>query len=146
MIHVSGAFVYQPSSSPRPGVSYPATFLIKLMIVADDGAPVFTSNENLLERLRAFVVLGYPQVTLFNWPLTLTNLFPVFNGPFESVNYFQLSGVYADDPTLPPPDWVPAAIWIDLDFTWGAIITAAAPAVSDSRIATPVDTAPPVDQ
>ena len=83
MIHISGAFVYQPSSSPRPGVSYPATFLIKLMIVADDGAPVFSSNENLLDRLRAFVVLGYPQVTLFNWPLTLTNLFPVFGGPFS---------------------------------------------------------------
>ena len=66
MIHISGAFVYQPLSSPRPGVSYPATFLIKLIIMSDDGAPVFNSNDELLERLRAFVVLGYPQVTPFN--------------------------------------------------------------------------------
>jgi hypothetical protein len=54
MIHVSGAFVYQPSSSPRPGISYPATFLIKLIINSDDGTPVFNSNDELLERLRAF--------------------------------------------------------------------------------------------
>ena len=100
MIHISGAFVYQPSSSPRPGVSYPATFLIKLVIMRDDGAPVFNANEELLERLRAFVVLGYPQVTLYNWPLTLTNLFPVFNAPFEAREYFQLRGVYdfSEDP------------------------------------------------
>ena len=94
MIHVSGAFVYQPSSSPRPGISYPATFLIKLIINSDDGTPVFNSNDELLERLRAFVVLGYPQVTLYNWPLTLTNQFPVFNAPLEAQDYFQLSGVY----------------------------------------------------
>ena len=148
MIHISGAFVYQPSSSPRPGVSYPATFLIKLIVVSDDGAPVFNSNEELLTRLRAFVVLGYPQVTLFNWPLTLTNLFPVFNAPFEAREYFQLRGVYnfGEDPQLPPPDWVPAAIWIDLDGTWGAIIQAAAPAVPNSRIATPIESSPPVAQ
>ena len=145
MIHVSGAFVYQPSSSPRPGVSYPTTFLIKLMVIADDGAPVFKSNEDLLDRLRAFVVLGYPQVTLYNWPLKLTNLFPVFNAPFESPNYFQLLGTYdfSYEPELPAPDWVPAAIWINLDFTWGAIITAAAPAVPDSHIATAVESGPP---
>ncbi len=146
MIHISGAFVYQPSSSPRPDVSYPATFLIKLIIVSDDGTPVFNSNDELLERLRAFVVLGYPQVTLYNWPLTLTNLFPVFNAPLEARNYFQLLGVYdfGEDPQLPAPDWVPAAIWIDLDGIWGAIIQAAAPAVPNSRIATPVESLPPV--
>ena len=146
MIHISGAFVYQPSSSPRPGVSYPATFLIKLIIVSDDGAPVFNSNDELLERLRAFVVLGYPQVTLYNWPLTLTNLFPVFNAPLEAREYFQLLGVYepGDEPPLPPPDWIPAAIWIELDGIWGAIIQAAAPAVLNSGIATPVDSSPPV--
>ena len=148
MIHISGAFVYQPSSSPRPGVSYPATFLIKLVIMSDDGAPVFNSNDELLERLRAFVVLGYPQVTLYNWPLTLTNLFPVFNAPFEAREFFQLLGVYAfgEAPELPPPDWIPAAIWVDLDGIWGAIIQAAAPAVPNSRIATPVEPAPPVAQ
>jgi hypothetical protein len=148
MIHISGAFVYQPSSSPRPDVSYPATFLIKLVIVSDDGAPVFNSNDELLERLRAFVVLGYPQVTLYNWPLTLTNLFPVFNAPFEAREYFQLRGVYdfGEAPQLPPPDWIPAAIWVDLDGTWGAIIQAAAPAVPNSRIATPVEPSPPVAQ
>jgi hypothetical protein len=144
MIHVSGAFVYQPFSSPRPGVSYPATFLIKLIINSDDGAPVFNSNDELLGRLRAFVVLGYPQVTLYNLPLTLTNLFPVFNAPLEAQDYFQLLGVYGDAPELPPPDWVPAAIWIDLDGIWGAIIQAAAPAVPNSRIASPVESSPPV--
>lgn len=146
MIHISGAFVYQPPSSPRPGVSYPATFLIKLVIMSDDGTPVFKSNKEFLERLRAFVVLGYPQVTLFNWPLTLENLFPVFNAPLEAIEYFQLRGVYNfdDAPELPPPDWIPAAIWIDLDGTWGAIIQAAAPAVPDSRIAVPVEPRPPV--
>jgi len=146
MIHISGAFVYQPSSSPRPGVSYPATFLIKLIIVSDDGAPVFNSTDELLERLRAFVVLGYPQVTLYNWPLTLTNLFPVFNAPLEAREYFQLLGVYepGEEPALPPPDWIPAAIWIDLDGIWGAIIQAAAPAVPNSGIAAPVDSLPPV--
>lgn len=146
MIHISGAFVYQPPSSPRPGVSYPATFLIKLVIMSDDGTPVFKSNKEFLERLRAFVVLGYPQVTLFNWPLTLENLFPVFNAPLEAIEYFQLRGVYNfdDAPELPPPDWIPAAIWIDLDGTWGAIIQAAAPAVPDSRIAVPAEPRPPV--
>ena len=148
MIHVSGAFVYQPSSSPRPGVSYPATFLIKLIIISDDGVGVFNSNNELLERLRAFVVLGYPQVTLYNWPLTLTNQFPVFNAPLEAQDYFQLSGVYnfGEAPELPPPDWIPAAIWVDLDGIWGAIIQAAAPAVPNSRIATPVESSPPVAQ
>ena len=46
MIHISGAFVYQPPSSPRPGVAYPETFLIKLIIMSDDGAPVLPDTQD----------------------------------------------------------------------------------------------------
>ncbi len=41
MINISGKFVHQPPSSPAPDFSFPATFLICPMIVADDGVPVF---------------------------------------------------------------------------------------------------------
>ena len=58
VIRISGAFVCQPSSSPGPGVWYPAAFLIKLVVMCGDGAPVVSSDEELLGRLRAFVVLG----------------------------------------------------------------------------------------
>ncbi len=72
----------------------------------------------------------------------------MFNAPFESPNYFQLLGTYdfGYEPELPAPDWIPAAIWVNLDFTWGAIITAAAPAVPNSHIATAVESGPPLGE
>jgi hypothetical protein len=36
------------------------------------------------------------------------------------------------------------AIWVEFDGTWAAIIQAAAPAVANSGIATPVESEPPV--
>ncbi len=52
MINISGKFVHQPPSSPAPDFSFPATFLICLMIVADDGVPVFDPQTELHARLR----------------------------------------------------------------------------------------------
>lgn len=146
MISISGAFVYQPPSSPRPGVSYPATFLIKLIIIGEDGVPVFNPDRDL-GRLTALVVLGYPQLS--NYALTLTDAGPEITLGLGPQNFFQLRGVLAPIPPefpTPPPEWMPAAILIELDFTWGGIIPAAAPAVANSGIATPIESLPPVAQ
>jgi hypothetical protein len=142
MISISGAFVYQPPSSPRPGVSHPATFLMKLMIIADDGVPVFDPDRDL-GRLTALVVLGYPQLS--NYALTLTNAGPEPIPGLGPQNFFQISGVLAPIPPefpTPTPDWRPAAILVELDWVWGGIIPAAAPAVPDSGIATSVASLP----
>jgi hypothetical protein len=146
VIYISGAFVYQPPSSPRPGVSFPATFLIKLMILGEDGVPVLDPDRDL-GRLSALVVLGYPQLS--NYALELTNEVPGLIPGLGPQNFFQLRGELAPIPPefpTPGPDWRPAGVLVELDFTWGAIIPAAAPAVFDSGIAAPIGSPPPVAQ
>jgi hypothetical protein len=142
MINISGAFVYEPPFT-RLDISSPATFLIWLMIVGEDGVPVFNPRTEL-HRLSATAVLAYPQISPGEqFPLALTNL--AFLGP--STNFVTVLGVFnTQQTTLPPAAWAPAALLIQLDNTWGAIITAAAPAVPNSGIAIPVRTGPVATQ
>lgn len=136
MINISGAFVYEPPFQ-RLDISSPATFLIWLMIVSDDGAPVFNPRTEL-HRLSATAVLAYPQISPGDqFPLALTNL--AILGP--PTNFVTVMGVFdAHKTSFPPAVWTPAALLVQLDNTWGAIITAAAPAVPNSGIAVPVRT------
>lgn len=144
MINISGKFVYQPPSTPAPDLSFPATFLICLVIVADDGVPVFDPKHEPHARLSATVVMGYPQGNVGEvFPLTLRNL--AILGPAS--NFVNLIGMFdTQQGPLPPAGWMPAAISVQLDHMWGAIITAAAPAPANSGIAIPIRTQPPATE
>jgi hypothetical protein len=115
--------------------------------MSGDGAPVVSSDE-LLGRLRAFVVLGYPQVTLYTWPLTLANLFPVFNAPFRGARVRSAPrGVRRRRGSPAPATGLGSGGHLGRPRRYlGSDHRAAAPAVPSSRIATPVEPAPPVAQ
>ena len=149
MIYISGAFVYQPPRSPRPGVSSPPAYLLKLVIHDQDGAQVLNAESDL-DRLKAVVVLGYPQGTFLSggYPLRLTWVEGI-NIPGGLYTVLNLYGVYDEGFLgfpLPPPGWRPAAIALQLDDTWGAIIPAAVPAVPDEGLAWLVGSGPPSNE
>jgi hypothetical protein len=133
MINISGTFTYQPPVTVLNLAASPATVFITLVIVSDDGVPVFDDRENyqnqVNDRLTAQVVQFYPQggagLTI---PLALTPI----NLDFPA-NYVALTGVNNLGDFV--PGLLPAAILIILDATWSAIITAAAPAVPNTGIA-----------
>jgi hypothetical protein len=133
MISISGTFSYQPPSQKLIEV-FPATFSIALAIVNDDGVPVL-DQRNQLDRLSATVIIGYPQISLGDaFPLKLKSF--VFGPP--PPNFVHVSGEFdVSRTTAPPAGWMPAAILIQLDNTWTAVITAAAPAAPNSGIAFP---------
>jgi hypothetical protein len=109
------------------------------MVVGEDGVPVFNPQQEL-HRLSAIVMLGYPQIALGEvFALKLTNL-SILGPP---TNFVHVIGVFDTSKTrLPPANWMPAAILVQLDGTWGAIITAAAPAPTNSGIAVPISVPP----
>ena len=133
MINISGTFSYQPPS--RKGVDiFPSTFSIALALLSEDGVPVL-DQRNELNRLSATVIIGYPQGAWGDaYVLKLKSY--VFGPP--PANFVHVSGEFdLSRTTTPPAGWMPAAILIQLDNTWTAIITAAAPAVPNSGIALP---------
>ena len=114
-IHVSGAFVYQPT----------ALFDVLLVVVDDDGSPAYGEAT-----LSLAVVLGYPD-DLPEVQLELLVVAPLGNGAGLRV------GARWPEGPQPPESWAPAALLATVtsgDTGYSAVITAALPAPADTGI------------
>jgi hypothetical protein len=116
-IHISGAFVYQPTG----------LFDVVLVVVDDDHNPAFPGEATL----SLAVVLGYPD-DLPEVQLDLLAVTPLGNG-----GGLHAGASWPGDPQ-PPEGWAPAALMatVTTGYTsYSAVITAALPAPADTGIA-----------
>jgi hypothetical protein len=136
MIHISGTFVYQP-----PGVVYnrvgigeflPAAIAIGVMILNDDGTPVF-GREAESPDITAFIALTKPFASQGPRSGVKLELTTENNAGF---GYVQLTSVIQNV----TPDWRPMAIVIVVgeSLSPGGLITAAPDPVPDIGIAQPL--------
>lgn len=141
MIHMTGAFDYQPfgivARPARQGFGVPeiqpAAIYIGLMLRQDDGTPVFTHDDDL--DIAATVVLSRPQRlgegNINDIPLDLT-LDAINDGYLGFIAQINLAGYHL------PPDWIPLALRIWAQGQTVGVLTAAPYPIPDTGIASPL--------
>lgn len=136
MIHMTGAFDYQPRV-PVAGPhglpeTLPAAIYIALMLRNDDGTPVFTRDDNV--EVGASVVLSRPQrlgegdINDLWLDLKLDAINDGYLG-FTALIDLATNGL--------PLDWTPLAVLIRAQGTMVGVLTAAPYPVPDTGIAPP---------
>lgn len=142
MIHMTGAFDYQPGGTVagRLGVpeTLPAAIYIALMLRNDDGTPVFTRDDNL--DVGASVVLSRPQRLGegdINDVVLDLSLDAINDGYLGFTAQIDLAG------NRLPLDWMPLALLIQAQGQMVGVLTAAPYPIPDTGIVPPL---PPVNE
>ena len=142
MIHMTGAFDYQPygTVASRLGLAetLPAAVYIALMLRNDDGTPVFTRDDNV--DVAASVILSRPQRLGegdINDVFLDLNLDAINDGYLGFTALIDLVG------NKLPIDWTPLALLIRAQGQMVGVLTAAPYPIPDTGIAPPL---PPVNE